>query len=413
MLSFLVAGAIAPAAGMLWYCWAATGSPLKLPFSLFSKQDTLGFGTHRLYPGEAPRHFGPAQGWQGLLRHLSLLGGGWAIGGILLIALTVIAIRHYPFAAGIWIVVAGSLLLTVGYLFFWGVWNAAILWGGTRYLGPYYLLPLLVPASLLGAAGLETTVLSNRTGCVAIAVAAVTISGVTLENALSANAALNADNGALAAAVTAQGTSLVFVDTYPSYLQHPSAVISNSSPPGGTTVYAIDRGGANFAVTSAFPGRHMYRLQLLGEYGHTPHKNFGARLEHLRYVTAIAVAFIVHASLANTSGSAELVVAIGDRRLVLPLSRTHRNDMRLLISASNPRKTSKGSSTLLGVRPSGGSMTLSLVLRGTRGVPRTISQLSVPLMASGRDLLTAIAPDRLVAELGPLPPPRLTVALAT
>jgi hypothetical protein len=413
LTAFLFAGGVLPASGMLWYCWVATGSPFKLPFSLFSPQDTLGFGIHRMFAGETARHFGPAQGWQGLLRHLSLLGGGWAVGGILLLALMAFAVRHYRFASGLGVVVAGSLLLTFGYLFFWGVWNAAILWGGIRYLGPFYLLPLLVPACVLGAAGLEAAAAKGRAVVAAIAVAAAAISGISLENALSANAALNADNGALAAAVAAQGSSLVFVDTYPNYLQHPSAVVSNSSPPGGTTVYANDRGGADFAVASAFPRRRMYRLQLLGEYGRTPHKNFGARLDHLRYVTAGAISFVVHATVAQGNGSAELVVVIGEQQVVVPLSRTHRNDLRLVISAGMRTATSAGSTTITDVRPTGGSMTLAIRVLGGRGKRRTIGQVNVPLMLSGPGRLTTIAPDRLLNELGPLPPPRLIVALAS
>jgi 4-amino-4-deoxy-L-arabinose transferase-like glycosyltransferase len=413
LIAFLFAGGVLPASGMLWYCWAATGSPFKLPFSLFSPQDTLGFGTHRMYAGETARHFGPAQGWQGLLRHLSLLGGGWAIGGILLLALAAFAVRRYRFASGLGVVVAGSLLLTFGYLFFWGVWNAAILWGGIRYLGPYYLLPLLVPGCVLAAGGLEAIAAQGRAAAAAIAVAAITISGITLDNALSADAALNADNGALAAAVEAQGRSLVFVDTYPNYLQHPSSVVSNSSPPGGTTVYAIDRGGANFAVASAFPSRGLYRLQLLGEYGRTPHKNFGARLEHLGYVTAGAITFVVHATVAGGSGSAELVVVVGDRQVVVPLSPTRPNDLRLLISADTQAATRAGSTTIAGAKPTGGSMTLAIRVPESRGGQRTTDQVTVPLMLLRPGALAAIAPDRLVNELGPLPPPRLTVALAS
>ena len=60
------AGLAPPLAGLLWFDDAATGSPLTLPFSLFQSGDTLGFGVHRLYPGEAGRHFGLAQGWQGM-----------------------------------------------------------------------------------------------------------------------------------------------------------------------------------------------------------------------------------------------------------------------------------------------------------------------------------------------------------
>lgn len=413
VITLLLAGGGVPLVGTLWYCWVATGSPFKLPFSLFSPQDTLGFGTHRMFPGETARHFGPAQGWQGLLRHLSLLGGGWAIGGVLLLALIALALRDQRLELGLGVVVAGVLLLTVGYFFFWGIWNAAILWGGTRYLGPYYLMPLLVPGCVLGAVGLETLLAGGRTAVAVTALAAATVSGVTLGGALNADAALNADNGRLAAAVATLGKSLVFVDAYPSYLQHPSAVVANSSPVGGTTVYAIDRGGANFSAAKAFPRRGMYRLQLLGELGRTPHKDFGVRLEHLRYVTASAIAFVIHATVALGNGSSELVVTVGHRQLVLPLSRTRSNALGLVVTAGDRTAERTDFTTIANARPTGGSMTLAIRVQTPRGDRRTTDQLTVPLLLLRPGLLATIAPDRRVNELGPLPPPHLSVMLAS
>ena len=151
----LAGGAVLPLIGLLWFDDAATGSPLRLPFSLFESGDTLGFGVHRLYPGEAGRRFGLAQGFQGLGRHLELLGGGWAFGGLILVALAVVALVRRRASPELLTVLAGGLLLVLGYLFFWGTWNAAIVWGAVRYLGPYYLMPLLIPLCILGALGLQ------------------------------------------------------------------------------------------------------------------------------------------------------------------------------------------------------------------------------------------------------------------
>ena len=369
----LAAGAALPVGGMLWYCWAATGSPWKLPFSLFSPQDTLGFGIHRLYPGEAARHFGPGQGWQGLLRDLSLLSAGWAFGGIVLFALCAVGLRRYRLTPAVWLVLSGGALLGVGYLFFWGVWNAAVLWGGTRYLGPYYLLPLLIPCSVLGAVGLEVVASRSRLACCVAVVAAATISSMTITQALKANDALNADNGALAAAVASQGNALVFVDTYPNYLQHPSAVVANASPPGGRTVYAIDRGQADFAVARAFPHRNLYRLQMLGEYGHTPHKGFGARLEHLRLVTARAFVLLVQTNPGGTQRETTLVVSAGSKRVSASVSR--RNQItRVALSAIGSPAIRADRQGLYGLRSLLVTVTLSL-MGADQGKSHLIGQL--------------------------------------
>jgi hypothetical protein len=392
-----VGGLAAPIAGLLWFDDAATGSPLRLPFSLFQSGDTLGFGTHRLYPGEAGRHFGLAQGWQGLSRHLELLGGGWAFGGVILLVLAVVALARRRASPAALAVLAGGLLLTVGYLFFWGIWNAAIVWGAVRYLGPYYLMPLLVPLSNLGALGLQEIAAAGLWRAVSAVTLAAGVSGVAFVPALRSDLALTADNVRLAHAVSAQGRSLVFVDTYPSYLQHPTPVISNQFPVGGRTVYAVARGGADFPVLHTFPGRSTYRLRLLGEYGKLPHAKYGAQLERVRLVRGRVLTLSFGATLPAEVTGAHLEVSAGRLRHGWAVGHSRGARFQFVLGPQ------------AGLRP-GTTDSLTAFLTSDADPGRVLDHLSIGLSVGTDGTLSALVPSGVVAELGPLPAPPLSVA---
>jgi 4-amino-4-deoxy-L-arabinose transferase-like glycosyltransferase len=412
LIGGLLAGAALPAAGLLWFDQQATGSAFRLPFSLFESGDTLGFGIHRLYPEEPARHFGLAQGWEGLWRHLSLMGGGWAFGGVLLLALVVFALIRRRVPAACVVILVGALLLAFGYLFFWGIWNAAIIWGAIEYIGPYYLMPLLVPFSIIGAIGLREIAGISRWKAIAVVVVASVVSGFTLVPALTNNSALNADNAELASTVAATGKSLVFVNTYPSYLQHPTAVISNDSPVGGRTVYALDRGAADFQVLKAYPDRSLYALQLLGEYGKKPHTFFGARFQRLQLVTGPAVGVSVTARVSASAASARLEVSVGgnEKSAALPTGQT--TPVQLEFSAGTPQDVAPGARVFPELQPASGSITLTLFTSRVAGGRESASRLVIPFTRSASGTLTLLAPTGPTTELGPLPAPPLTVTTA-
>jgi 4-amino-4-deoxy-L-arabinose transferase-like glycosyltransferase len=391
----LAAGAVLPFAGLLWFDDAATGSPLRLPFSLFESGDTLGFGVHRLYPGEAGRRFGLAQGLHGLGRHLELIGGGWAFGGVLIFALAVVALLRKRASPELLTVLAGGLLLVLGYLFFWGTWNAAIVWGAVRYLGPYYLMPLLIPLCILGALGLHEIAAAGSWRAVSAVGLAAAVSGVALVPALRSDLALKAGNVQLAQAISAQGHSLVFVDTYPSYLQHPTPVISNHFPVGGKTVFALARGGDDFGVLRGFPGRAPYRLRLLGEYGKLPHSRYGAQLEHVHLVRGRTLTFTVSVRLPARVSVGRVEVLTGRVRRYWLLRGSHPGAIRFVVpSSSLPPGTD-------------GSITASVTSGAHPG--HVLDHLSIPLAADQGGTLSALVPSGVVAELGPLPAPPLSV----
>ncbi len=389
----LSAGAVLPLAGLLWFDDAATGSPLRLPFSLFESGDTLGFGVHRLYPGEVGRRFGLIQGLRGIGRHLELLGSGWAFGGLILLALAVVALVRRRASPELLVVLAGGLLLVCGYLFFWGTWNAAIVWGAVRYLGPYYLLPLLIPLCILAALGLaEIATAGSWRAASAVGLAAV-VSGVALVPALRSDLALRADNAQLARAVSDRGRALVFVDTYPSYLQHPTSVIANNFPVGGRTVFALPRGGDDFSVLRSFPGRALYRLRLLGEYGKLPHARYGAQLEHVHLVRGRTLTFTLSVRLPARVSAGTVEVLAGRVRYHWVLRGSRPGTFRFVVASSSlPRGTD-------------GSITASV----SKSPGHVLDHLLIPLAADQGGMLSALVPSGVVAELGPLPAPPLSV----
>jgi 4-amino-4-deoxy-L-arabinose transferase-like glycosyltransferase len=401
LVGAIIAGALAPAVVLLWFDYAATGSALRLPFSMFQKGDTLGFGVHRIYPGERGRVFGIAQGWKGLARHLSLLGGGWMFGGVLLLLLSAVALIRRVASAACLALLAGGLLLVVGYLFFWGTWNAGILWGGTRYLGPYYLMPALIPLAILAALGLRELHNTGAWKAALVVVLSVTISAVTLGRALTADAGLNADNSQLASAIARQGKSVMFVKTYPNYLQHPTSVIANAMPIGGRTVFALMRGSDDFRVISNYPGRQLYRLRLLGEYGKRPHAGFGAQLQRLHVVSGVDLALGVTVTLPRSVTGGRLQISIDGRHRMWTLAPHRSNRIALRLTAGQGP---------LAALPAGGS-TAHITLFGQPargGAERMLDQQDLPLRQSNGQL-QALAPTGAVTELGPAPAPALSL----
>ncbi len=75
---------------------------------------------------------------------LTVLTGFWGFGGLLLIGLAVVGYRSFRGRAGRWLAVV-AVTVPVGYGFFWGSFSSSE-WGGPWRFGPFYWLPVLVPA---------------------------------------------------------------------------------------------------------------------------------------------------------------------------------------------------------------------------------------------------------------------------
>lgn len=224
-------GGLPLAALVLAYNWVATGSPLRLPFALLEPMDRLGYGERKLYPEDLVWQFGPREGLTGVGRHL--LGiPAWTSAGVLLLLLGAVATWRWwraghRFSARASL--AGSaLFLVIGYTAFWGPWLSAVLWGGTRWIGPFYVLPVMVPLTILAAPTLLRA-LARRprlTGLTLAVTGALSVSQAV--SALSANAQFAGQTRAAAAVVAdLPADALVLTATDAPYLGHPVALMRN------------------------------------------------------------------------------------------------------------------------------------------------------------------------------------------
>ena len=229
---------------------------------------------------------------------------------------------------------ASGAVFTIGYIGFWGAWNAADLWGGIRYVGPFYLMPVLLPVVLCGARGLADLFSAARRAAVATGAVAATailaVSGVVLGFAISGNAHFTSQDRRLTALVDRPGQSIVFVATDPPFLMHPSAVLSNpplqrsnrSADPD--RLFAVSRGADDLAVLNTHPGRSPWLLRIHGALAKHLHVGETAQLYAVRDLRGQQV--VVPMTLTAPIGTAELQlqVSTGKQKLTyeLPTSGT-------------------------------------------------------------------------------------------
>ncbi|MFN2505502.1 MAG: glycosyltransferase family 39 protein [Acidimicrobiales bacterium] len=270
---WLALGLVLPAAGMLLYYHAATGSLFRPPFNLLEPNDTIGFGPRRLTPGQPALPFTPTLGWYGVGRHV-LLTSFWGFGGLLLSGLFVFGVfrrqRGGPEAA----VALVAVTFACGYAFFWGTYGTSLRGSLTGFLGPFYFLPVLACVALLAARGFGE--LWRRDWVMAaVAVAAmVLVSGYLLAEAFRINLRLSEEDRRLYTPVAAASLDRAIVLVPPMWgphLLHPFAWLENDANYDGRTVYALDRGEpANLALLDSHPQRTPYRLRLHGVYRADP-----------------------------------------------------------------------------------------------------------------------------------------------
>jgi 4-amino-4-deoxy-L-arabinose transferase-like glycosyltransferase len=260
---------------------AATGHPLRLPFAVLEPDDTLGFGVRRLYPSDKGHRFGLWEGISGAVRH-GLLLGRWVAGGVVLLALAAVAVVRRSSRGPARALAAVAVVLPLGYVFFWGPWNATVLWGGTRFVGPFYFLPLVVPAAVLGARALGD-LRRWRRGAAAVAGSAVVgVSAATMAVVVDENRAFTRHNEAIVDLVDGADGSpkLVFATMPTPFLMHEAPVIANRWDLSGPLVYAVAGGDRDLDVTRLHPGRAQYHLDVVAAY-RRPGERFAARLEGL------------------------------------------------------------------------------------------------------------------------------------
>ncbi len=252
-------GTVPPMVAMLAFFKAATGSPLRSPFNLLDKSDTLGFGAKRVFPWDPELEFGAGQAWHGLLTH-SMLLSFWCFGGLVLIGLSVVALRHRKTGLEGWMGLV-ALTIPIGYLLFWGSYLLTRLEGPWR-IGPFYYLPVLVPLAILGAGGFSRLWhLDHRLAWFGL-LGMSAVSGLVIAGALGDQRERTTGLRALHSPVEERPLdgAIVFLPRYGPQLMTPFTKLRNPSF-DQKVVWALDRGDrANLRALDLFPSRKPYLL---------------------------------------------------------------------------------------------------------------------------------------------------------
>ena len=264
-------GALAPLLAMVTYFRLATGSFLRPPFTFVGPSDTLGFGPKRMYAGMPFLDFTPGRALAAFGR-LAVLTGFWGFGGLLLIGLAVVGYRTLRGRAGRWMALV-AVTVPVGYGFFWGSFSSSE-WGGPWRFGPFYWLPVLVPASILGAAGFGRLWRWDRLVARIVAGGMAAVSLFVVVQALAEHKRYGAVRDQLYAAPLAAAAefdrAVVFLPPLDGpYLLQPFSLARNATF-DGPVIWALDRGARkNLDVVQRLPDRTPYRV-LLGAGERSP-----------------------------------------------------------------------------------------------------------------------------------------------
>ncbi len=316
-LFWYVLGVLPPLVGMLLYDWAATGSPWRLPFNLLEPADKPGFGPRRMFPQEPYHAFGLGLGIRGSTTHLALTAV-WVAGGPVLVALAAVGMWRRRRSGAAMALAALAVTFPVGYVFFWGAWNASQLWRGVRFVGPFYFLPLVVPLAAFG--GAELVVLFRRWRLAAVAVVALGLvsSVLVAAPALAADARWSRQDGAVLALVNRQVTptrpALVLIESDQEYVMHPISGLANRWDGAGPLVYGLWSGtDQDLTVLATEPDRQPFVLTLFGPFApHPAHLAATLRPVSLKTGPAVTIHVTLSAGAAATSGLAvELVGPVG------------------------------------------------------------------------------------------------------
>jgi hypothetical protein len=333
-VAWFLGHAAIPVAAFAAFNTAASGSPLGLTFSMLEPLDTVGFGSRRLYPTDAVRHFGVVQGLNGTLRH-GLLLGWWAAGGPILGVLALATLARRRISGAAWPVVAAGALIPPAYLFFWGPWNATVVWGGTRYLGPFYFMAVLLPLGLCGARGLVDLHRWRPAAGIAVALAMCALTAAVIAAAVEANVRFTGDERALERLVVGHSPrQLVFVrsDAAP-FLMHPAGVVSNRSDLDGPVLYAVQQGDDDLDLALRLGDRTPYRLRFDGSFTR-PGKELTGRLDQLRVVTGSRLELRLQALAPPGPGLVAVEVSAGAVATVYPMPQAGLADQHLVVTAA-------------------------------------------------------------------------------
>ncbi|MDP9441897.1 MAG: glycosyltransferase family 39 protein, partial [Actinomycetota bacterium] len=261
-VAVLALGTIPGLLATLIFFKAATGNPLRSPFFV-DEHDTIGFGPRRMLPEDPFLDYGPPEALQGVIGH-SLLLSFWCFGGLVLVALGLVALRRRssPLEPSL---AAVALVVPAGYALFWGAYMVTQ-WEGPWRIGPYYYLPVLIPLVVLGAKGFVRFWRWDRLLAGLTCVGMLAISGFVAVRALEYQVRRTEEVRRLQAPLEAVPSDRAVVFLPSEHLLLPFTEARNASL-DQRVLWAVDRGTSpNLRVLDSFPGRTPY----LVEGGETP-----------------------------------------------------------------------------------------------------------------------------------------------
>lgn len=376
-LGQLIAAAVGagPPLGLVLVANAAmTGNPLVLPFSLLDPLDRIGFGRRRLHPTNDSLWYGPVEAVQAFGLH-AFWFVVFVFGGPVLIWLCFRS-RLPAQPVGVRLVAAVGLSIPLGYLLFWGPYNVAVAWAARPlpYLGPFYWLPVVVPAVVLGVHGLSRLRQARPGLAVALVVVMVCIDVGAVGHASTGSLAYTEQAQILRAGLGAPDeaeTRIVFVpQVYGPYLMHPFPFLVNRPDHDGPVLYALDRGRENFDVLASRPERRPYRLVVDGEITDDPDSRATLELHPISNVAAPA--FDVRVKMRNPTSRPHVMVQVLHRgredRLILDHDSTSGEvyEVQFRLSADDLQPVTAGLEHERRLRPD------------RRGLPLTISAIFSP-----------------------------------
>ncbi len=450
LLRWLLCGLAVPVVIVLLTNAAATGNPLRLPFALLEPDDRIGFGRRRLYPADGRHDFGFTEGLSSVGDHLWLLGG-WAFGGVVLAVAALAAGVRRRLSGPAAMLGLGGLLFLIGYVGFWGAWNAAELWGGIHYVGPFYMVPVLIPLVHLGASGsawgaAALVARGRRLGLavlVPVVAAVVALTIVVLAAAVRDNLTLTGNDRDLRAMMRRlPRRPLVFVAANPAFLGHPTPVTANGPDLDDPVLYAIARGNDDLIVAADHPERPAYLLRLAPAYDQSPGSSSTARVERLAVRTGDRVAATIAVSPGATprgARSARLVLTAGRTRLSIPVDPRAATSLTVTVDADgldaddvdldDSQPARPGTARRSPARPTttvvrngrGTSVTVTLYATDRQGRERGVDQQILPVRLAGaraapdpggEPAVTVLGSVGQVDEIGTgaRPPLRITLA---
>jgi hypothetical protein len=284
------------------YNRAVTGDPLLFPFQAFDPDDTIGFGERAVLGHEVDYTVGLAI--RSTRRLLWETATRWTVaaplGTLLALVGLVPALRggtggpaaRLPERALRRLILAVAPVVVAAAVPFWGTYNVLARLddptdGFIAEFGPFYQFDLLLPLSVLGAAGtlwlgrrLYRGLRDRRSRRVAtVAVVAALLVGFPVAGTLQAAALGPPTEEHLTQTRNYKAAqqpvvdhefdrAVVFVPTpYGDWLSHPFQRLRNGGSVDGPVVYALDRSaGEDFAVIDAYPERQPYRFTYRGEW---------------------------------------------------------------------------------------------------------------------------------------------------